>query len=40
VDLAARRSAKKLIEECSYGRRREELADAGAAYERVYGGAH
>lgn len=34
-----REAAKKLIEECGYGRRREELTDAEAAYERVYGGA-
>jgi hypothetical protein len=31
-------AAKKLIDECGYGRRREELADAEAAYQRVYGG--
>ena len=29
--------AGKLINECGYGRRREELADAEAAYARVYG---
>jgi hypothetical protein len=29
--------AKKLINECGYGRRREELADAEAAWTRVYG---
>jgi hypothetical protein len=34
-DLGA---AKKLIDECGYGRRREELADAEAAYQRVYAG--
>jgi len=28
-------AAKKLIEECGYGRRREELADAEAAYQRI-----
>jgi tetratricopeptide (TPR) repeat protein len=28
-------AAKKLINECGYGRRREELADAEAAYQRV-----
>jgi hypothetical protein len=32
-------AAKKLIDECGYGRRREELADAEAAYARLYGGA-
>jgi hypothetical protein len=32
-------AAKKLIDECGYGRRREELADAEAAYERLYSGA-
>ena len=32
-------AAKKLIDECGYGRRREELADAEAAYKRIYGGA-
>jgi hypothetical protein len=32
-------AAKKLIDECGYGRRREELADAEAAYQRIYGGA-
>jgi tetratricopeptide (TPR) repeat protein len=32
-------AAIKLIDECGYGRRREELADAEAAYQRVYGGA-
>ena len=32
-------AAGKLIDECDYGRRREELADAEAAYARVYGGA-
>jgi hypothetical protein len=32
-------SAKKLIDECGYGRRREELADAEAAYARLYGAA-
>jgi tetratricopeptide (TPR) repeat protein len=31
-------AAKKLIDECGYGRRREELADAEAAYQRIYGG--
>jgi tetratricopeptide (TPR) repeat protein len=30
-------AAKKLIDECGYGRRREELADAEAAYERLFG---
>jgi TIR domain len=30
-------AAKKLIDECGYGRRREELADAEVAYQRVYG---
>jgi hypothetical protein len=30
-------AAKKLIDDCGYGRRREELADAEAAYQRVYG---
>ena len=30
-------AAKKRIDECGYGRRREELADAEAAYQRVYG---
>ena len=30
-------AAKKLIDECGYGRRREELADAEAAYKRIYG---
>ena len=29
--------ARKLIDECGYGRRREELEDAEAAWERVYG---
>ena len=29
--------ARKLIDECGYGRRREELADAEAAWERLYG---
>jgi hypothetical protein len=29
--------AAKLINDCGYGRRREELADAEAAYQRVYG---
>jgi hypothetical protein len=28
--------AHKLIEECGYGRRREELADAAAAWQRLY----
>ena len=32
-------AAKRLIDECGYGRRREELADAETAFERVYGGA-
>jgi hypothetical protein len=32
-------SAKKLIDACGYGRRREELADAEAAYARLYGAA-
>ena len=32
-------AAKKLIDECGYGRRREELADAEAAYKRTYRGA-
>jgi tetratricopeptide (TPR) repeat protein len=32
-------AAKKLIDECGYGRRREELADAEAAYKRINGGA-
>jgi hypothetical protein len=32
-------AAKKLIDECGYGRRRDELADAEAAYERIHGGA-
>jgi tetratricopeptide (TPR) repeat protein len=32
-------AAKKLIAECGYGRRREELADAEAAYARIHGGA-
>ncbi|HTR12889.1 MAG TPA: hypothetical protein VMI72_06440, partial [Roseiarcus sp.] len=31
--------ARKLIDECGYGRRREELADAEQAYERISGGA-
>jgi len=31
--------ARKLIEDCGYGRRREELADAEAAWERQYGAA-
>jgi tetratricopeptide (TPR) repeat protein len=31
--------AHKLIEECGYGRRREELADAAAAWQRIYGNA-
>jgi hypothetical protein len=31
-------AAKSLIEECGYGRRREELADAEAVYQRVYAG--
>ena len=30
-------TARKLIETCGYGRRREELEDAEAAWERVYG---
>jgi tetratricopeptide (TPR) repeat protein len=30
-------AAEKLINECGYGRRREELADAAAAYQQVYG---
>ena len=30
-------AARKLINECGYGRRREELEDAEAAWERVYG---
>ena len=30
-------TAKKLIDECGYGRRREELADVEAAYQRIYG---
>jgi tetratricopeptide (TPR) repeat protein len=29
--------ARRLIDECGYGRRREELEDAEAAWERVYG---
>jgi hypothetical protein len=29
--------ARKLIEDCGYGRRREELEDAEAAWVRVYG---
>ena len=29
--------ARKLIEDCGYGRRREELEDAEAAWERLYG---
>jgi len=29
--------ARKLIDECGYGRRREELEDAEAAWERLYG---
>ncbi len=29
-------AARKLIEDCGYGRRREELADAEAAWERLY----
>ena len=32
-------AAARLIEECGYGRRREELADAEAAYTRINGGA-
>jgi hypothetical protein len=31
-------AAKKLIDECRYGRRREELADAEAAYARIHRG--
>jgi hypothetical protein len=31
--------ARRLIEDCGYGRRREELEDAEAAWERVYGAA-
>ena len=31
--------ARKLIDECGYGRRREELEDAEAAWARVYGAA-
>ncbi len=30
-------AARKLIETCGYGRRREELEDAEAAWERIYG---
>ena len=30
--------ARKLIESCGYGRRREELEDAEAAWRRIYGG--
>jgi len=30
-------AAKRLIDECGYGRRRDELADAEAAYEGLYG---
>jgi hypothetical protein len=30
-------AAKKLIDECGYGRRRDEVADAEAAYARLYG---
>ncbi len=30
-------AARKRIDECGYGRRREELADAEAAWERLYG---
>jgi tetratricopeptide (TPR) repeat protein len=30
-------AARKLIDECGYGRRREELEDAEAAWERLYG---
>ena len=30
-------AAKSLIDECGYGRRSEELADAEAAYARLYG---
>jgi hypothetical protein len=29
--------ARKLIEACGYGRRREELEDAEAAWRRIYG---
>lgn len=29
--------ARKLIDDCSYGRRREELADGEAAWQRIYG---
>jgi hypothetical protein len=32
-------AAKKLVDECGYGRRREELADAEEACERIHGGA-
>jgi len=31
--------AARLIEECGYGRRRDELADAEAAYKRLNGAA-
>ena len=31
--------ARKLIDDCGYGRRREELEDAEAAWERLYGAA-
>jgi hypothetical protein len=30
--------AARFIEQCGYGRRCEELADAEAAYKRIYGG--
>ena len=32
-------NARKLIDDCGYGRRREELDDAEAAWRRIYGAA-
>jgi hypothetical protein len=32
-------AASKLVDECGYGRRHDELADAEAAYQRIHGGA-